>query len=58
MFFPVCLSKTSVEGNSTVVGDYINTMKTTILIKIKLLNSMDTQKHISQENLLIKKAFL
>ena len=40
--------------NIGVVGDYINTMKTTsnsILIYIKPLKGMYTQKHRSQERL-------
>jgi len=44
-----------------VVGDNTNIMKTTFdlnLIRIKLLNSMDTQKHGNKEKLLIKKAFI
>ena len=44
--------------SSTVASDYINTMKTTYEFNfhlIKLLNSMDTQKHGSQENLSMKK---
>ena len=45
----------------TLVGDYINTIKTnliSIMIYIKLLNSMDTQKHRSQEKLSIKNGSL
>ena len=46
-------------GSYTVVGDYFNTLKTTsILIYIKLLNSMDKQKHGKKEKLSIKKVLL
>ena len=53
----------NVEKNKdhTVVGDYINTMKTTsisILIYIKLLNSINTPKHGNEEKLSIKKLLL
>ena len=45
----------------TVVGDYINTMKTTFYLNFNLYQayiSMDTHKHRSQEKLSIKKASL
>ena len=48
-------------SNRTVVGDYINVMKTTFnfnLIYIKLLKSRETQKHGKKEKLAIKKASL
>ena len=45
-----------------VIGDYSNTIKTTFDLNFDLnqsvLNSMDTHKHRSQENLLIKKPSL
>ena len=45
-----------------VAGDYINIIKTTfdcnMLVYIKPLNSMDTQKHGKKEKLSIKKASL
>ena len=41
---------------NTVVGDFINIMKTiSILIYIKLLNFIDTHKHQSQNKKSIKK---
>ena len=53
-----CLAKVFL---STVVGNDINTMKTTVYfnldwIKIKLVTGMDTHKPRSQENLYIQKA--
>ena len=42
----------------TVVGDYINTMKKTTFNFVWLLNSLDTHKHRSQDNLSIKKTSL
>ena len=51
----------SMFPGSIVVDDYINIMKTTlisILIYIKLLNSMNTQKRRNKEKLSIKKASL
>ena len=50
----------SENQKTTMVSEYINTMKTTsivILTYTKLLNSMDTYKHRSQEKLSIKKSF-
>ena len=41
-----------------MVGDYINTMKTTFDLNIELyqaVNTLDTHKHRSQENMPIKK---
>ena len=45
---------------STLIGDYLNmmTINFNFDFDIKLLNSMDTQKHGNKENLSIKKASL
>ena len=53
------LLKFAKNRRTTVVGDYINIMKTTLNFNFdlnKAVNIMNTQKLISQENVLIKKA--
>ena len=53
-FGPLCTYLRQTQGN-TVVGDYINTMKTTFNFNFDLYQAVTQQKHRSQDKLLIKK---